>query len=373
MGIQAGLSLYSFKNSMETKVYENLNSQAGQIQNKLSGRFDQIGKYSELMAYNIGAMSRYDSDMLLGVIEKYIESDTLIIGAGFWFEPNAYQSNLKYYGPYKYKDDKGRIVMTWEYSNAEYDYFKEDWYKNALATKEKVVWSPPYEDIVTKMPMITSSSSITKAGKVVGVTTTDIDFKEFSDYIKSIKIGQEGYAFIVSEDGTYIAHKQQEKNLKEKITDDKDMNVKKLGTEIIKHKDKEIKVSRDQLFGADNFVTYVPIGNTGLHLVVIYPAEEAYRDLNKVIILNIGIFVVAVIILVLVLAWLFNWKISRPIEELTLGADFQLRQQQLNLKVRFTIIENDVNRSSKRRVNDSKLFPSPGNVEPIFFDNIIRG
>ncbi|SMC99652.1 methyl-accepting chemotaxis protein [Sporomusa malonica] len=321
MSIQAGLSLYSFKNTMETKVYESLNNQAGQIQNKLNGRFEQIGKYSELMAYNIGAMPRYDSDMLLGVIEKYIESDSLIIGAGFWFEPNAYQPNLKYYGPYKYKDDKGKIVMTWDYSNAEYDYFKYDWYKDGLATKEKIVWSAPYEDAVTKMAMITSSSPITKAGKIVGVTTTDIGLNEFSDYIKEIKIGQAGYAFIVSQDGTYLAHKQQEKNLKEKITDDKDVKVKQLGTEIINNKNKEIKVSRDQLFGAENFVAYVPVGSTGLHLVVVYPAEEAYRDLNKVIMLNIGTFVAAVVILVLVLAWLFNAKISRPIEALMLGTE----------------------------------------------------
>jgi len=321
MSIQAGMSLYSFKNSMETKVYENLNNQAGQIQNKLNGRFDQIGKYSELMAYNIGSMSHYDSDMLLRVIEKYIESDSLIIGAGFWFEPNAFQPDLKYYGPYKYKDDKGKIVMTWEYSNEEYDYFKYDWYKEGLATKEKIVWSSPYEDAVTKMPMITSSSPIIKLGKVVGVTTTDIGLNEFSDYIKNITIGQAGYAFIVSADGTYLAHKQQEKNLKEKITDDNDAKVKKLGAEIINNKNNEIKVSKDQLFGADNFVAYAPIGNTGLHLVIVYPAEEAYRDLNKVIMLNIGIFVASVVILIIVLAWLFNSKISHPIEALMLGAE----------------------------------------------------
>ncbi|HWR09886.1 MAG TPA: methyl-accepting chemotaxis protein [Sporomusa sp.] len=338
MSIQAGLSLYSFKSSMETKVYESLNLQAGQIQNKLNGRFDQIGKYSELMAYNIGAMSHNDADMLLGVIEKYITSDSLIIGAGFWFEPNAYQPGLKYYGPYKYKDDKGKIVMTWDYSNAEYDYFKYDWYKDGLATKEKIVWSAPYEDAVTKMPMITSSSPITRADKVIGVTTTDIGLNEFSDYIKDIKIGQAGYAFIISRDGTYLAHKQQEKNLKEKITDDQDTAVKQLGTEIINNKNQEVKVFRDQVFGADNFIAYVPVGSTGLHLVVVYPAAEAYRDLNKVIILNIGIFVVAIVILVFVLACLFNAKISRPVKALMVGAE---KISTGDLSVRFAVNSTD--------------------------------
>lgn len=319
MGIQAGLSLYFFQNSMEKKIYENLNNQAGQIQNKLDGRFQALGKYSELMAYNIGAMSNYDSNMLLGAIGKYIESDPLIVGAGFWFEPNAYQPGLKYYGPYKYKDDQGKIVLTWDYSNAQYDYFKYDWYTSGLATKDHVVWSDPYADSVTGIPMITSSSPINRDGKVVGVTTTDISIKELSDYIKNIKVGETGYAFVVSRDGTYLASRQQEKNLKEKITDDKDTKVQQLGAEIIKNN--EIKVSRDNVLGADNFVVNAPIGSTGLHIVLVYPAKEAYQDFNKVIMLDIVIFVVAVIILVMVLLWLFNSKINRPILALTKGAE----------------------------------------------------
>ncbi len=338
MSIQAGISLYSFKSSMETKVHENLTQQAGQIQHKLSGRFEQIGKYSELMAYNIGAMPQYDADMLLGVIEKYIVSDPLIIGAGFWFEPDAFQPGRKYYGPYKYKDDKGQVVLTWEYSNAEYDYFKYDWYKEGLAAKEKIVWSAPYEDAVTKMPMITSSSPIVKGNKVVGVTTTDIGLNEFSNYIRDMKIGETGYAFIVSKDGTFLAHRQQEKNLKEKITADQDPKISRLGTEIINNSNQTVTVRRDRVFGEDNFVAYVPVGNTGLHLVAVYPATEAYQDLNKVIILNIAVFAAAVVILVLVLAWLFNAKISRPIQVLMRGAE---RISTGDLSVNFAVGSTD--------------------------------
>lgn len=338
MSIQAGISLYSFKSTMETKVYENLNQQAGQIEHKLSGRFDQIGKYSELMAYNIGAMPHYDADMLLGVIEKYIVSDPLILGAGFWFEPDAFQPGRKYYGPYKYKDDKGQVVLTWEYSNAAYDYFQYDWYKAGLAAKAKVVWSAPYEDAVSKMPMITSSSPILKGDKVVGVTTTDIGLNEFSNYIRDIRIGQAGYAFIVGKDGTFLAHRQTEKNLQEKITDDQDPKVSRLGTEIINNNSQTVTVRRDRLFGADNFVAYVPVGNTGLQLVAVYPAAEAYQELNKVIVLNIAVFVAAVVILVLVLAWLFNRKISRPIQVLMAGAE---KIATGDLSVRFAVCSAD--------------------------------
>ncbi len=109
-----------------------------------------------------------------------------MVGGGFWFEPFAYQPDLKYYGPYKYKDDKGKVVLTWEYSNEEYNYFKYDWYKKGLTTKEKIIWSEPYEDAVTGVAMITASSPIRKEGKVIGVTTVDVGKTHKNDLSKSI-------------------------------------------------------------------------------------------------------------------------------------------------------------------------------------------
>ena len=185
IGIQTWFSIGQFRNNMEVKIRENLKYQAGEAVNKLNTRFAQIGKYTELLAYNIEAMPAYDSNLLLHILDKYVASDSLIVGSGFWFEPNAYQQGLKYYGPYKYRDDKGQIILTWEYSNEEYDYFKYDWYKSGFTAKDKVAWTEPYEDAVTKVAMITSASPIRKDGKVVGVTTVDVGLKEYEEYILS--------------------------------------------------------------------------------------------------------------------------------------------------------------------------------------------
>lgn len=67
----------------------------------------RVAKYAELMSYNIQAMPTCDGNVLLGIVENYINSEPLIIGAGgVWFEPYAFQSDMKYYGPYKYKDEQ---------------------------------------------------------------------------------------------------------------------------------------------------------------------------------------------------------------------------------------------------------------------------
>ncbi|QJW48799.1 hypothetical protein HA075_26270 [bacterium BFN5] len=273
MAVQVLYSITQFKNSMESKVQDNLKAQAGEITNKLNTRFSQIGKHTELLAYTIEAMSQYDSELLLNTIEKYISSDPLIVGGGFWFEPNAYQANIKYYGPYKYKDNQGKITLTWEYSNADYDYFKYDWYKAGLVTKDKVVWSEPYEDAVTNVAMVTSTSPIRKNNTVIGVTTFDIGLKEFEEYIRSIKVGNSGYAFIITQEGRYLGHRNADKNLKIKINEEQDDKLRQLGDQIIYSAAMTIVETKG--LGEDDFVVSAPIGDTGMKLVLVYPIHEA--------------------------------------------------------------------------------------------------
>jgi len=330
IAVQAALSISQFKNSMEAKVQESLTYQAGESVNKLDSRFSQIGKYTETLAYNIEAMQKYDTELLLGIVEKYINSDSLIVGGGFWFEPNAYEPGVKYYGPYKYKDDAGKMVLTWEYSNAEYDYFKYDWYKNGITANKKVVWSEPYEDAVTKVGMITSTSSIRKDGKIVGVTTVDIGLKEFEEYIRGIKIGNTGYAFIVSAEGFYLGHKDSNKNLKEKIIDDKDDQVKNLGAKILKTN--SVSIFKAAVYGAENFIVAAPIGDTGMRLILVYPTSEAYQEVNRVLLMNGLVFLVALVLLVFSIIIAFNMKIGRPLDQLVAGAE-QIAKGNLSIKI----------------------------------------
>lgn len=312
--VQAVISLLNYKDSMEKKTLETLQAQTNEVSNKLEIRFGQIGKYTELMAYSIEAMEKYDTDLLLKTTEKFVLSDPLIVGGGFWFEPYIMGPDKKYYGPYQFRDDKGKVSLTWEYSNADYDYFKYDWYKSGLATKAKVVWSEPYEDAVTNVAMITSTSPITKAGKVIGVTTVDIGLKEFEEYVQSIKVGQNGYAFLVSKDGYYLANADKEKNLKVKMTEEQDAAIKELGKAIVDSS--QVSVTKTTVNGLDAFVTYAPVGNSGIHIVLVYPLAEVFASIYKGMLLNVLIVLGAVILSAAAIMTLFNQKISKPIDGL---------------------------------------------------------
>mgnify|MGYP000454687914 FL=1 len=264
-------------------------------------------------------MEQYDMNLVFKTMEKLIKSDSLVYGSGCWFEPNAYQADLKYYGPYLYRDTDGSVKLTMDYSNEAYNYPSYEWYKNGVQGNGEVAWSEPFYDDVSKTTMITSASAIEKDGKLAGVLTVDIGLTELENYIRDMKIGETGYSFIITKAGYYVAYRDAEKNMQEKITEDKDSNISNLGKQIVEQKGQALLESN--AFGSDSYIMVSPIGNTGLKLVLVYPKAEIYAAVNQSVYVSVAISVIVIILLVLALIYIFNQKVDRPIQKLILVAE----------------------------------------------------
>lgn len=90
-------------------------------------------------------LSDYE-EMLTNVITQ----EDIVSGSGIWFAPYAYDSNEKYVGPYVYKDGSSTVV-TYDYSNAEYDYVSQEYYTIAESSTEPVITDPYYVNEVSEM------------------------------------------------------------------------------------------------------------------------------------------------------------------------------------------------------------------------------
>lgn len=307
---QTIISTYQITSGMEVEVKRMVVAKAGEVSNSFLGRINEAAEKADAMTLNLKSINNIDVAMSL--TDEYIKSDDLIFGSGYFFEPNAYDSAQKYYGPYKYKDG-GNIKLTWDYSNAEYDYFKYDWYKKGLAT-DNIAWSEPFYDEVSKITMLTIAKPIIKDNKKVGVVTVDLAINQLEDYIKSIKVGEQGYAFIVTGDGYYLATTDAEKNLKVKISEDSVGKISQVGKTITDAK--ESMLVRNDAFGADSYVSVTPIGTTGLKLVLVLPTEEFHAGINKIMYANIMVFVMILIAISLLIIYLFNNRINMPLTKL---------------------------------------------------------
>ncbi|WP_371377923.1 methyl-accepting chemotaxis protein [Sporomusa aerivorans] len=331
--IQFIASIVQFRHSLEANVNDTMKSKAGELENQIAGQLKQVGKYTELLAYTMESIPQQNPDIILSTIERFIPSNKLIVGAGFWFEPYAFRSDIKYYGPYKYLDDKGKIILTWDYSNEQYDYFKYDWYKNTLTADKNVVWSEPYLDTVTNIPMLTTSSPARKNGKVFAVTTVDIGINELTNYVRELKVGTTGYAFLLSGQGYYLGHKTKEKDLKDRISDESDSSLIALGKTVLAADG--IHTTKAVVDGVPAFIAYGPIADTGMKVVLVYPEAEAYAGANKALLYNSLIGLVGFITIVSVILLLFSRRIAKPITTLIKSAT-NIAQGDLSTRIEVT-------------------------------------
>ncbi len=319
LSIQTALNVAEFKEGMYSQVRSTLEAKAGEISGKLDKRLEKINEKASGLALGLSNMKTYDTDSMYGMSDGYIKSDTLIIGSGVWFEPNMYQPGEPFFGPYRYRDKDGSVKLTMEYSNKDYDYRSFDWYKNAVNLQGKVAWTGPYVDEVSGTTMLTSCASFKNAGKLAGTVTVDVGITELEEYIRNIKVGENGYAFLLSKEGFYLASKDPANDMKKKITEEGNPALSSLGKSLMSAG--EAAVFESESFGEDSYIMVSPLAIDNLRLVLVAPKSDYMGPIHHAIYLSIGMALVVMLILCTALYMIFNKKIGNPIHHLMEEAD----------------------------------------------------
>ena len=316
--LQGIFSYIQTKDIIAQEVERTLTYQSQYEAKNIETTLNHLGSLSKTAAKNMEAIHQ-DGLGLLKLMDKYVLADQGVFGGGYWYAPYAYDIKQKYYGPYVVKKAVNKTEVTWEYSNAQYDYHNQDWYKTGLNSKEAVAWTDPYYDDVSKTAMVSIVAPASKDGKIIGVATIDIGLQNINDYVAKIKVAKTGYAFIVSAGGQYLGHPIQEKNMKEKISEDKNPEIKKLADIITKSN--EFRILESTLDNNDNYISITPIGTTGMKLVMLLPKAEVFGALNKLIISSVISFVLSIFLFFSLLTFFFTKKISNPLKEIEQAAN----------------------------------------------------
>ncbi len=314
LGILTFINVRQLSENMETELKEMLQARSGEISQRFDKRLTKVSGKTMSLALNISSMQNYDMALAGRFITSLVQSDTAIFGSGLWFAPNAYPGQ-KWFGPYFSKGKDGNVTMTMDYSNEAYNYPQFGWYKASIQGGKEVFWDEPAYDDVSKTAMLTSSAPITRDGKVVGVVTVDIGMKELEDYIKNIKIGENGYAFLLTQTGQFVASKNADQNLKVKIQDSPDAKVAAFGKGL-DPKTTESSLYVTDAFGEESFVMVTPIGSSHLRLVLVAPKSDYMGPIHQAIMISVGLSVLVVILLCAALWIIFEKRIGGPITEL---------------------------------------------------------
>ena len=234
--ILTGVSAYFSGDSIEKQVENTMQSELKANVTFIDSKLEQARSTAVNLARFVGHTYRSTTmDTYKKIFSKTILSDELFSGSGIWFEPNTFDANQKYIGPYWYRNG-GNIAETYEYSNASYDYFNQDYYKNARSLgKEGAIITDPYFDSTSGSIMSSCSAPIfDDAGNFVGCVTVDLSLKTVDELMAGIKVGEGGRAVLVSSVGTYIYSEDNSKVQNEiKITEDDNKGLAAAGQRIL--------------------------------------------------------------------------------------------------------------------------------------------
>ncbi len=228
--------------------------------------------------------------------ENLLPLNQQTFGIGIWYEPYAYSKKEKFAGPYVYKDGD-QLVYTRDYEEPSYDYFSQDWYKEAIKTDD-IIWSAPYYDDNLKQTFITTALSFKNAdGKNTGVITSDYVLDSVQQLVSGIKVQKTGYAVLLDENGTYLSNPDKDKRLEQSISSDlltaeqwKETAQKKQGMIVSTSAGKKYELY------------YNTLPKTNWKLVLVAPDEELYESLSqlvqRLILLSLGAIIIMILIIV---------------------------------------------------------------------------
>jgi len=265
--------------------------------------------------YNKGYLS---TEVLREKIPAMIDSNNMIYGSTIAFEPYAYDDSIEGYAPYFYMVQGGGVVET-SLATVEYDYLNQPWYTEPKMTG-RMVWSEPYfDENGGNELMVTYSVPLFHSDKFTAVVTADITLDWLQKFIRSIKVGNLGYVFIMSRDGVVIAHNDPGMIMKSFERKHENEIVNNYLTSIIDYKDDKTghnhAIEFDPYIQGPAILQFWQHDITGWVIGVVFSELEMTAGIRKI---NRDIWLIGFtgILILIVVIFLLSHRIIGPLREL---------------------------------------------------------
>ena len=304
-------------------VRENTKNLTSSAINKSEGFFRVIEKITQNTSYLIQYSEKSEKEINF-ILSTIIKKNDEIYGSCMAFEPYMFKNDIKYFAPYFYK--KGDSLLFKNLANSNYFYPDWDWYRNSIE-QGKPVWSEPYFDkgggnLIMATYSVPFYNQNAGNSSICGVITTDISLKWLQKIVSQIKIFKTGYAFLISQKGTFITFPDTNYVMYESIftlaKKFHDPELKKIGEEMIAGHEDFVPIN-SEFHGGKCWVYYTHLSNNNWSLGFVFPEKELYADLYK---LNQTLVIMAIIGLALlfILIIIISNRVTKPLHSLAIAA-----------------------------------------------------
>jgi class 3 adenylate cyclase len=205
------------------------------------------------------------------------------------------------------RDTSGNVVDEETSVDDSYDPRIRPWYEGAVNSQE-IFWTDFYIFFTSRRHGVTISLPIIGEGdEPLGVFGLDIEVKEISSFLETLKIGQNGEAIIVDEDGYIVAHPEIGKMVKKEGDVFKPIQVGELGNPVLNRAYNRFRIDglghRDLTVDGQRYLSaaFLLPQKTGLDLsVFVFVPEQdfvgfVWRNNRAILLMSAGIMVLATV------------------------------------------------------------------------------
>jgi len=253
------------------------------------------------------------------ILKEILDKNEFFLAVWAMWESNALDGNDKNYqsvypfdedGHYNltFYKDKGRILIEPGKSSM----YNEDYYTIAAKSQKDVINEPYYYSYVGNDKEQFFETSIVipiiENGRTLGVVGIDIDLKELSKIIGSIKLYNTGFGVLISNDGIIAAYSDETiigKKFNEKFDFVNDNILSTIKNGLLKTTSINSKQLNKKFFTC---FSPIQVGNssTPWSLCVVVPRNETLSDVNLLAIKAISVSLVGIIIITILIYLLAN-------------------------------------------------------------------
>ncbi|MFP4035145.1 MAG: SpoIIE family protein phosphatase, partial [Desulfovermiculus sp.] len=315
-----GYNYYFSRELVLINVRKNAASLTQALVNRLETRLKVVEQVPGYLALRL-EKDNPSTATVISMVRDLVANNPDIFGSTAAFEPYTIDLDARYFAPYFFTNTSGGL----EYSNLgrkEYDYFHRDWYAIPQHL-QRAVWSEPYYDegggnIVMSTYSVPFYRHLGQERSFSGVVTADICLDSLVQHILDVALYDSGYAFLISSQGTFVAHPAKDWIMRKSIfslAEEMDMpDLRRVGRSMIKGEDGFAEFTSPHT-GQDSLLYYAPVTTNGWAVGVMIPKQEMYADisfLNQTVLL-IGIVGFSILFLVVVA---ISRSITRPLHSL---------------------------------------------------------